>query len=69
MSGSPATERYSADIDDFEVGDAKVQHFGVLMKKPFGHKSARWQRRCVGWYCYKYRVVGGVVALSGLRAV
>lgn len=45
MSGSPATERYSADIDDFEVGDAKVQHFGVLMKKPFGHKSARWQRR------------------------
>ena len=32
----------------FDVGDTKVQHYGLLMKKPFGHKSARWQKRFVG---------------------
>lgn len=31
----------------FDVGDTKVQHYGLLMKKPFGHKSARWQKRLV----------------------
>ena len=44
---SPAMQRNSADVDSFDVGDTKVQHFGLLMKKPFGHKSARWQRRYV----------------------
>jgi hypothetical protein len=29
----------------FDVGDTKVQHYGLLMKKPFGHKSGRWQKR------------------------
>lgn len=31
----------------FDVGDTKVQRYGLLMKKPFGHKSGRWQKRCV----------------------
>jgi hypothetical protein len=35
----------SMDSEAFDVGDAKVQHYGLLMKKPFGHKSARWQKR------------------------
>ena len=42
---SPVMQRYSGELDSFNVGDAKVQHFGLLMKKPFGHKSARWQKR------------------------
>ena len=43
---SPKLERYSADLDTaFDVGDTRVQHYGMLMKKPFGHKSARWQKR------------------------
>lgn len=42
---SPIVQRYSADMGSFDVGDTKVQHFGLLMKRPFGHKSARWQRR------------------------
>ena len=25
--------------------DAKVQMYGILSKKPFGHKSQRWQKR------------------------
>ena len=41
---SPMVQRYSGDVDSFDVG-GKVQHFGLLMKKPFGHKSGRWQRR------------------------
>lgn len=44
-NSSPIVQRYSADLDSFDVGDTKVQHYGLLMKKPFGHKSARWQRR------------------------
>ena len=35
----------SVEPESFDVGDAKVQHYGLLMKKPFGHKSTRWQRR------------------------
>ena len=31
----------------FDAGDTKVQHYGLLMKKPFGHKSGRWQKRFV----------------------
>lgn len=42
---SPVVQRYSADLESFDVGDAKVQHYGLLMKKPFGHKSGRWQKR------------------------
>lgn len=42
---SPPTSRRSADLDSFDVGDTKVQHYGLLMKKPFGHKSGRWQKR------------------------
>ena len=37
----------SMESEAFDVGDAKVQHYGLLMKKPFGHKSARWQKRFV----------------------
>lgn len=42
---SPVMQRFSADVDTFDMGDTKVQHYGLLMKKPFGHKSARWQKR------------------------
>ena len=42
---SPIVQKYTGDVDSFDVGDTKVQHFGLLMKKPFGHKSGRWQRR------------------------
>jgi hypothetical protein len=46
VSNAPSVvQRYSSDLDSFDVGDTKVQHFGLLMKKPFGHKSTRWQRR------------------------
>ena len=38
-------QRYSTDLESFDIGDTKVQHFGLLMKKPFGHKSTRWQKR------------------------
>ena len=38
----------SMESEAFDVGDAKVQHYGLLMKKPFGgHKSGRWQKRSV----------------------
>ena len=37
----------TVNVEAFDVGDTKVQHYGLLMKKPFGHKSARWQKRCV----------------------
>ena len=47
MSDSPVL-RHSQEVEDFNVGDAKVQHYGLLMKKPFGHKSGRWQKRFVG---------------------
>lgn len=31
---------------EFDVGDAKVQMSGMLMKRPFGSKkSGKWQRR------------------------
>ncbi len=42
-----ATPEYSTatDTDSFDVGETKVQHYGLLLKKPFGHKSARWQKR------------------------
>ena len=33
--------------------DAKVQMFGILHKKPFGHKSSRWQKR----YAFKLRIL------------
>ena len=46
MAESPVL-RHSQDVEDFNVGNAKVQHYGLLMKKPFGHKSARWQKRFV----------------------
>ena len=46
MAESPVL-RHSQEVEDFDVGDAKVQHYGLLMKKPFGHKSARWQKRFV----------------------
>lgn len=42
---SPVVQRFSGELESFDVGDTKVQHFGLLMKKPFGHKSARWQKR------------------------
>ncbi len=42
---SPVVQRHSGDVDGFDIGDTKVQHYGLLMKKPFGHKSGRWQRR------------------------
>lgn len=42
---SDAVQRHSGDLDSFDVGDTKVQHYGLLMKKPFGHKSGRWQKR------------------------
>jgi len=45
LEASPVVQRHSADLEGFDVGDAKVQHFGLLMKKPFGHKSGRWQKR------------------------
>lgn len=35
----------SADGEAFDAGETKVQHYGLLMKKPFGHKSGRWQKR------------------------
>ena len=41
----PVMQRFSGELDSFDVGDTKVQHYGLLMKKPFGHKSARWQKR------------------------
>ena len=41
---SPVMQRFSGEVD-FDAGDIKVQHFGLLMKKPFGHKSTRWQKR------------------------
>ena len=44
-SNASVVQRYSSDLDSFDIGDTKVQHFGLLMKKPFGHKSTRWQRR------------------------
>ena len=28
-----------------DISDAKVQHSGMLFKKPFGHQSTKWQRR------------------------
>ena len=37
----------SMESEGFDVGDTKVQHYGLLMKKPFGHKSGRWQKRLV----------------------
>lgn len=40
----------SMEGEAFDVGDTKVQHYGLLMKKPFGHKSARWQKRLVFTY-------------------
>ena len=44
--GSPNHARRSSMSADFDVGDAKVQHYGLLMKKPFGsQKSGRWQKR------------------------
>ena len=42
---SPQLERLSVELDSFDVGETRVQHYGLLMKKPFGHKSARWQKR------------------------
>ena len=44
---SPQLERLSVDLESFDVGETRVQHYGLLMKKPFGHKSARWQKRSV----------------------
>ena len=44
--GSPNHTRRSSMGMDFDVGDAKVQYYGLLMKKPFGgQKSGRWQKR------------------------
>ena len=45
--GSPDHARRHSAAIDFDVGDAKVQHYGLLMKKPFagGQKSGRWQKR------------------------
>ena len=40
----------------FDVGDAKVQHYGLLMKKPFGHKGGRWQKRFVCTRAHTYGV-------------
>lgn len=37
----------SMETEGFDAGDTKVQHYGLLMKKPFGHKSGRWQKRFV----------------------
>ena len=34
----------SVDVD-FDVGQTRVQCHGLLLKRPFGHKSARWQKR------------------------
>lgn len=46
-SNGSVVQRYSTNVEleSFDVGDTKVQHFGLLMKKPFGHKSGRWQKR------------------------
>lgn len=44
-SNASVVQRYSTDLESFDIGDTKVQHFGLLMKKPFGHKSTRWQKR------------------------
>ena len=44
-SSPSLVQRYSSDLESFDIGDTKVQHFGLLMKKPFGHKSTRWQKR------------------------
>ncbi len=54
MAESPIVQRYSADMGSFDIGDTKVQHFGLLMKRPFGHKSARWQKRYVITIIYNY---------------
>ena len=43
LSSSLSTSMESTEA--FDVGDTKVQHYGLLMKKPFGHKSGRWQKR------------------------
>ena len=43
LTSSLVTSMESAEA--FDVGDTKVQHYGLLMKKPFGHKSGRWQKR------------------------
>lgn len=39
------SNRDSQDAESFDIGDAKVQKSGLLLKRPFGHKSAKWQKR------------------------
>lgn len=45
LIGIPALTSSMESAEAFDVGDTKVQHYGLLMKKPFGHKSGRWQKR------------------------
>ncbi|CAH1261321.1 Hypp2305 [Branchiostoma lanceolatum] len=33
-----------ASLDNLDIS-AKVQHCGLLLKRPFGHPSSRWQKR------------------------
>eukprot|EP00058_Branchiostoma_floridae_P019079 XP_002604568.1 hypothetical protein BRAFLDRAFT_79444 [Branchiostoma floridae] len=33
-----------ASLDNLDIS-AKVQHCGLLLKRPFGHASSRWQKR------------------------
>ena len=39
------SNRDSQDAESFDIGEAKVQKYGLLLKRPFGHKSAKWQKR------------------------
>ena len=45
LVGITALTTSMESAEAFDVGDTKVQHYGLLMKKPFGHKSGRWQKR------------------------
>jgi hypothetical protein len=45
LVGITALTTCMESAEAFDVGDTKVQHYGLLMKKPFGHKSGRWQKR------------------------